>query len=86
MSSIFDTAFSKSRITWNSLPLPGSLQSSMVPPMASTIHFVIAIPRPVPSVLSTWAVFSRVNVSKIVFWNSGVMPIPLSRTRKWHLT
>ena len=82
ISTSWISAFSKSSVTWNSLPSPNLLLTSIEPPMASTtIYFVIAIPRPVPSVFCTLALSSRLNDSKIFFWYSSDIPIPLSFTR-----
>ena len=85
ISSSSIVAFSRSRITWNSLPSPCLLFTSMVPPIISTITFVIDIPSPVPSIFCTF-ISSLEKVSNILFWNSSDIPIPLSFTRKWHLT
>ena len=80
------TDLSRSRDTWNSVPFPDSLLTTIVPPMASTIYLVIAIPRPVPSVFCTRVLSSLENDSKSFFWNSFDIPMPLSLTRRWTLT
>ncbi len=65
----------------NSVPLPGSVRISMVPPIISTMFLVIAMPRPVPWIRLTVELRSRSKGSKIFFANSGLMPMPLSLTR-----
>ena len=67
----------------NSEPFPSSLSTSMMPPMASTMYLVIAMPRPLPSVLRTRALSSRTKDSKMRALNSGVMPMPVSAMWKW---
>ena len=69
------------RQTMNSEPLPSSLFTSMVPPIISTMFFVMDIPRPVPWIPLVVEVLSRVKESKISFWNSFDMPMPLSLIR-----
>ena len=68
------------RLIVNSVPVPTSLLTSIVPPIRSTIFFEIAIPRPLPSVLSIRLSFSRVKGLKISLKNSGLIPIPVSLT------
>ena len=68
--------------TSKQLPCPGSLSTSMVPPMASTRFLVIAIPSPVPCILLVREFSARVNGSKMVFLKSADIPIPLSLTKK----
>ena len=53
MSTSEGSAFSRSRITWNLDPLFSSLSTVILPSMASTMCFVIAMPSPAPSVLCT---------------------------------
>ena len=81
MSTSWIVACSRSSTTWNSVPLPGSLSTSMVPPMASMMYLVMAMPRPLPSVLRTRALSSRLKESKMRSLYSGVMPMPVSRIR-----
>ena len=69
------------RRTMNSVPFPCFVWIWIVPPIISTIFFVIAIPRTVPWILLTVDVRSRSNESNILFKNSSLMPIPLSLTR-----
>ena len=71
----------KQRFTMNSLPLPGSLSRVMVPPIRSTMFLVMERPRPVPWMPLTVELSSRVNSSKMCFWNSLLMPMPLSLMR-----
>ena len=52
----------------------------MLPSIISTSRFVIGMPRPVPSVFDTVEVSSRLNCSKMCFWYSALMPMPVSRT------
>ncbi len=52
----------------------------MVPPIMSMMFLEMASPRPVPWMPLTVALCSLVNGSKMCFWNSSVMPMPLSRT------
>ena len=66
----------------NSDPTPNSLFTLIVPPIISTIFFVIAIPSPVPGIRLTVEVSSLVNGSKICSANSSLIPIPLSFTTK----
>ena len=65
----------------NVVPSPGAVSTSIVPPIMSTMFFVIDMPSPVPCIPLTVEVRSRVNISKTVAANSFVMPIPLSFTR-----
>ena len=51
--------------------------------MASTMYLVMAMPRPEPSVFWTRVSSSRLKESKITFWYSWDMPMPVSLTRKW---
>ena len=76
-------AASRSRVTWKQLPLSRWLETVMVPPISSTMYLVMAMPRPVPSVRWTRALSSRAKESKIFFWNSSDMPMPVSWTMKW---
>ena len=55
----------------------------MSPSMASTMYLVMVMPRPVPSIFRTRLLSSRTKDSKIRFWNSSLMPMPVSRTQKW---
>ena len=66
--------------TWKRLPLSTSLETSIVPPISSTIFFVIAMPSPVPCTLLVVLFSALVKASKIVFKYSGVMPYPSSST------
>ena len=77
----FSTIFSGSS-TLKQVPFPNSLVTSIVPPIISTNLFVIAIPRPVPSVLSTRLSRSLLNAVKIWARYSGFMPIPVSVIEK----
>ena len=67
------------------LPAPGSLSTAMVPPMRSTMFFVMAMPRPVPWISRVSSVTSRAKGSKMVARNASLMPKPLSETvkRRW---
>lgn len=47
------------------------------------MFFVMAMPRPVPGTPEDVALSSRANDSKMCSWNSGVIPMPVSRTMKW---
>lgn len=47
------------RVTVKVVPEPAALVTSIVPPIKSTIFLVIAIPRPVPSILSVFDVWER---------------------------
>jgi len=62
------------------LPSSFLLSTWIVPFMASTILLTMARPRPLLCTLwiSFW--FSCVNGSNIDFWNSSLIPMPLSRT------
>ena len=51
-----------------------SLNTSMVPPISSTMLFVMAMPRPVPWTLLVVLFSALVNASKMVSKYSGVMP------------
>ena len=50
------------------------LDTSMVPPISSTMLLVMAMPRPVPWTLLVVLFSARVNASKMVSRYSGVMP------------
>lgn len=63
-----------SRSTRNNDPFPTSLSTSMVPPMRSTRLLVMDMPSPVPCTLLVVEFSARVNESKMVLRNSGVMP------------
>ena len=65
----------------NSVPRFFSVCTLIVPPIISTMFRVMAMPRPVPCIRLTVEVRSRSNGSKIFCANSGLMPMPLSRTR-----
>ena len=60
--------------TWKRVPRFTSLDTSMVPPMSSTMLLVIAMPSPVPCTLLVVLFSARVKASKMVFRYSGVMP------------
>ena len=62
-------------------PSPSLLSTSIVPPIRSTSFFTIPIPMPMPSIWVIVEVRSLSNASKICFWNSSVIPIPLSVIR-----
>ena len=64
-----------------SVPLPGAVMTSMVPPIRSTMLLVMDIPRPVPSIPLTVDVRSRSKALNIRSANSLDMPMPLSCTR-----
>ena len=80
------SAISMSRVRRNSVPSPCFDFTFISPPMASTMYLVMAMPRPVPSVLWTRALSSRAKESKICSINSGDMPMPLSCTQSSTLT
>ena len=69
-----------SKSTRKILPLSTSLETSMVPPISSTMFFVIAIPSPVPCTLFVVLFSALVKASKILSRYSGVMPYPSSST------
>jgi len=67
--------------TVNVEPTPFLLSTAIEPPIISTYFFVMAIPRPVPLYwVLALASSSCENGSNNFFWNSSLMPIPLSRT------
>ena len=70
----------KSSSTVNVEPFPSSLSTEIFPPIISTIFLVIAIPSPVPWIPLTVLVLSRSKGSKTCFWNSSLIPIPVSFT------
>ena len=78
--SVCPSGMRNSNSTRKRLPLFTSLDTWMVPPISSTIFFVIAIPRPVPCTLFVVLFSARVNASKIVFKYSCVIPYPSSST------
>ena len=84
-SSIFssflcaETSRSSSRIT-NSVPLPFSVITVIVPPIMSMMFLAMDIPRPVPCILLTVEVRSRSKGLNIFSANSWLMPIPVSLT------
>ena len=86
ISSSWTRAFSRSRVTRNSVPLSCSLSTSMEPCMASMMYLVMAMPRPEPSVFWTRRSSSREKESKMCSLNSGDMPMPVSFTRRWTRT
>ena len=59
-------------------PSPSLLSTSSVPPIRSTSFFTIPMPMPLPSIWVIVEVRSLSNASKICFWNSSAIPIPLS--------
>ena len=61
-------------------PRPGSLSTQIRPPWAWAIFWQMASPAPVPSYSSR--VWRRRKSWKILAWNWGSMPIPLSRTHR----
>ena len=63
-------------------PLPKALSTSMEPPIISTTFFVMAMPRPVPSIRSVMSLSSRSKGSNRRSMNSGDMPRPVSCTTK----
>jgi len=67
---VFHHMFLNSRVTTNSVPLSTSLYTSIVPPIISTMFFVMDIPSPVPWIPLTVEVRSLSNGSKICFINS----------------
>ena len=69
-----------SKSTLKIVPLFTSLETSMVPPISSTIFFVIAIPKPVPWTLLVVLFSALVKASKTVVRNWGVIPYPSSST------
>ena len=66
--------------TLKRLPLLTSLKTSIVPPISSTMLFVIAMPRPVPWTLFVVLFSARVKASNMVSKYSGVIPYPSSST------
>ena len=78
------TIFKSNKIS-KQLPLPFSLSTSIVPPIASNKFFVMAIPRPVPWILFVTLFTSLVNASKILSLKLSSIPIPLSTTKKRYL-
>ena len=73
---------SMGRNTLNAVPCPGRLFTVISPPSRSVSRFVIAMPRPLPSILSVRLSFSRVKGSKICSRYSGFIPMPLSKIVK----
>ena len=69
-----------SREILNSVPFPGALFTSIDPPPISTRRLIIESPRPLPGTPLVVDFSSRSNGSYICFWNSGLMPMPLSLT------
>lgn len=82
MASSASAAVCRSSVTQNSLPRSRWLATVMVPFISSTMYLVMAMPRPVPSVRCTRWVSSRAKDSKIFFWNSSDIPMPVSLTTK----
>lgn len=70
------------RVTVKVVPEPAALVTSIVPPIKSTIFLVIAIPRPVPSILSVFDVWERSKGVNRCGRNSWSMPMPLSLKTK----
>ena len=60
--------------TRNREPLSTWLDTSMVPPISSTMLLVMAMPRPVPCTLLVVLFSALVKASKMVSRYSGVMP------------
>ena len=71
-------AFRQGIVTVNVEPSPCLLSTSIVPSMSSTSFFVMPIPMPLPSIRLDVVLRSLSKVSKIRFWNSSDIPIPLS--------
>ena len=63
-------------------PSPGVLSTSMEPPIMSTTFFVMAMPKPVPSIRFVASLSSRSKGSNRRSRNSGDMPRPVSCTTK----
>ena len=86
-SSCFSSSLATSSFILNGIvitkvvPTPCSLVKVIVPPIFSTRLFVIGIPRPVPPNLDAPPFCSCANGSNRCFWNSSLIPIPVS----WHL-
>ena len=85
-SSIFSSALSADRSRSgmqmiNSVPLPCSVRTSMVPPIISTMFLVIAMPRPVPWMRLTVELRSRSKGSNTCCAKVWLMPIPVSLIR-----
>ena len=80
-STVFSFCSSSVKPTMNSVPRPGAVETSMVPPMRSTMLLVMAMPRPVPWMPLTVLLRSRSKASNTRAANSGVIPMPLSFTR-----
>ena len=76
--SAFISILNGTRIT-KVVPAPSSLSKVMVPPIFSTRFFAIGIPSPVPANFVRLPVCSCANGSNTHFWNSSVIPIPVSR-------
>ncbi len=72
----------------NSEPLPSSLLTWIVPPIASTRFLTIGSPSPLPRCSLLRAECSRANGSNRCSRNSSLMPMPLSRTTNlmWSLS
>ncbi len=68
------------RLTVKRLPWPTVLCTCMVPPIKSTMLFVMVRPRPMPCTLLKVVFFCRSNGSKMWFKNSALIPMPLSST------
>ena len=74
-----ETTFWGRRIV-NSDPSPYLLSTWMVPPIRSSRFFVMASPRPVPSIVFVCCVSTRWNFANSLSMSSGLMPIPVSDT------
>ncbi|MBV6475800.1 MAG: hypothetical protein MOGDAGHF_01366 [Rhodocyclaceae bacterium] len=72
----------KRAVKWNTDPRPGSLSTQMRPPISSTSALEIARPRPVPPYLRVVELSAWLKGWKSLAHCSGVMPMPLSLTRK----
>ena len=64
--------------TVNTVPRPGSLSTSIVPPISETTDWAMESPSPVPSTDSVRESCSRAKGSKTCAKNSGAMPQPVS--------
>ena len=78
--SASSAAAGRSSVTRNVVPLPTLLSASIAPPIRSTIFFTMARPRPLPRTLLTRVSTAREKAEYICSMNSGVMPMPVSRT------
>ncbi len=83
-AAAFCASWSISNVKTTSMVVPtfSWLSSVMVPPIISTMSFTMESPRPDPVKLVVVSFPSWENGSKACFWNSSLMPRPLSLQMK----